>query len=53
MALAEYVFKMDIIINPLIWLIAPLICCLIIVLTGLFGTRKVLTSSPILVLRKT
>ncbi len=53
MALAEYVFKMDIIINPMIWLIAPLVCCLIIVSTGLFGTRKVLASSPMLVLRKT
>ena len=52
MALAEYVFKMDIIINPLIWLIAPLACCLIIVSTGLFGTRKVLASSPMLMLRK-
>jgi putative ABC transport system permease protein len=53
MALAEYVFKMEIIINPLIWLIAPIVCCLIIVSTGLFGTRKVLSSSPMLVLRKT
>jgi len=53
LALAEYVFKMDIIINPLIWLIAPLVCCLIIVATGLFGTRKVLASSPMLVLRNT
>ena len=52
MALAEYVFKMDIIIDPLIWLIAPLACCLIIVSTGLFGTRKVLASSPMLMLRK-
>jgi len=53
MALAEYVFKMEVIINPLLWLIAPLVCCLIIVTTGLFGTRKVLASSPMLVLRKT
>jgi putative ABC transport system permease protein len=52
-ALAEFVFKMDIIINPLIWLIAPFICCLIITSTGLFGTRKVLSSSPMLVLRRT
>jgi putative ABC transport system permease protein len=53
LALAEFVFKIDIVINPLIWLIAPIACCLIIVSTGLFGTRKVLASSPMLVLRKT
>ena len=53
LALAEYVFKMEIVINPLLWLIAPLACCLIIVATGLIGTRKVLSSSPMLVLRKT
>jgi len=53
LALAEYVFKMDIVINPLLWLVAPLVCCLIIVATGLIGTRKVLASSPMLVLRKT
>ena len=53
LALAEYVFKMEIVINPLLWLIAPLACCLIIVATGLIGTRKVLASSPMLILRKT
>lgn len=50
--LAEYVFKIDIAINPLIWIIAPLACCLIIVSTGLYGTRKVLTAPPMTVLRK-
>ena len=50
--LAEYVFKIDIAINPLIWIVAPLACCLIIVSTGLYGTRKVLTTPPMTVLRK-
>lgn len=50
--LAEYVFKIDIAINPLIWIVAPLACCLIIVSTGLYGTRKVLTTPPMNVLRK-
>ncbi len=50
--LAEYVFKIDIAINPLTWIIAPLACCLIIVSTGLYGTRKVLTTPPMTVLRK-
>lgn len=52
LVLAEFVFKIDIVVNPLIWVITPIICCLIIVLTGLFGTRKVLSSSPMTVLRK-
>ena len=50
--LAEYVFKIDIAINPLIWIVAPLACCLIIVSTGLYGTRKVLSTPPMTVLRK-
>jgi putative ABC transport system permease protein len=49
--LAEYVFKIDIAINPLIWIIAPTVSCLIIVSTGLYGTRKVLSTPPMNVLR--
>ncbi|MCZ6803170.1 MAG: FtsX-like permease family protein [Proteobacteria bacterium] len=49
--LAEFVFKIDVAVNPLIWVIAPLTCCIVIVITGLFGTRKVLSSSPMAVLR--
>ena len=52
LALAEYVFKMDITVNPLIWLIAPIICSLIIITTGLLGTRKTLSSSPITILKR-
>jgi putative ABC transport system permease protein len=52
LVLAEFVFKIDIIINPLIWVVAPLACCLIIVSTGLYGTRKVLSTPPMAVLRK-
>ncbi len=52
MALAEYVFKIDIVINPWIWLIGPLASCLIVLGTGLYGTRSVLQASPMLVLRK-
>jgi putative ABC transport system permease protein len=51
LVLAEFVFKIDIAVNPLIWVIAPIACCLIIVITGLLGTRKVLSSSPMLILR--
>jgi len=51
LVLAEFVFKIDVAVNPLIWVIAPLTCCIVIVITGLFGTRKVLSSSPMAVLR--
>jgi len=50
--LAEFVFKIDIAINPFIWIIAPTVCCLIIVITGLSGTREVLRTPPMAVLRK-
>ncbi len=50
--LAEFVFKIDIVVNPLIWIIAPISCCLLIVVTGLFGTREVLSSSPMTIIRK-
>lgn len=50
--LAEFVFNIKAVINPVIWLVAPLSCCLIIVLAGLLGTRKALSSSPMTVLRR-
>jgi putative ABC transport system permease protein len=50
--LAEFVLKLDITINPWVWVIAPLICTIVIVIGGLAGTRKVLRTPPILVLRK-
>lgn len=52
MVLAKFVFKIDIVIDPLLWVVGPVICCLIIVLTGLYGTRQVLLSSPMAVLRR-
>jgi putative ABC transport system permease protein len=51
LVLAEFVFKIDIIINPLIWIVAPAACCLIIVSAGMYGTRKVLSTPPMTVLR--
>jgi putative ABC transport system permease protein len=50
--LAKFVLKIDVSVNPWVWIIAPLICTLIIVIAGLIGTRKALNSPPILVLRK-
>ena len=50
--LAEFVFNIEAVINPVIWLVAPPGCCLIIVLAGLLGTRGALSSSPMTVLRR-
>ena len=50
--LAEYVFRMDVLVNPWVWLITPLSCTLIVVLGGLAGTRKVLSTPPVVALRQ-
>ncbi|MEQ8426281.1 MAG: FtsX-like permease family protein [Gammaproteobacteria bacterium] len=52
MALAEYVFKIDVIVNPWIWVAGPIACSIIVIGTGLYGTRSVLTASPMRVLRR-
>ncbi len=50
--LAEYVFKIDVTVNPWVWLITPLLCTLIIVTAGLLGTRKVLSTPPMVALKQ-
>ena len=50
--LAEQVFRMDFSFNPLVWVVTPLLCTSIIVATGLAGTRKVMSTPPILTLRQ-
>ena len=52
MILAEFVFKMDIVINPWLWIVGPVACILIIVIAGLLGTRRVLSSPPLITLRQ-
>lgn len=52
LALAEFVFRIEITLNPYIWVVAPAGCCLIIVITGLLGTRRVLDTAPMTTLRK-
>ncbi|NKB36581.1 MAG: FtsX-like permease family protein [Gammaproteobacteria bacterium] len=52
MVLAEFVLKIDVSINPWVWLIAPIICTVIILIGGLAGTRSALQTPPMLVLRK-
>jgi len=53
LVLAEFVFNMDITINYLVWVIAPVVCTAVIVVGGLAGTRHVLYTPPIVVLRQT
>lgn len=50
--LADMVFKMEVVINPWVWIIAPLLCTVIIILGGLAGTRRVLYTPPMVALRK-
>ncbi len=50
--LAKYVFKMDIVVNYLVWLIAPLSCTAIITIAGLAGTWRVLSTPPVIALRQ-
>lgn len=52
MLLAEYVFHIDIAVNPWVWLITPLLSTLVVVVGGLAGTRKVLSTPPMLALRQ-
>ncbi len=51
--LAEYVFKMDVLINPWVWLVTPVLCTLVTVIGGLAGTHKVLSTPPVVALRQT
>ena len=52
MLLAEYVFHIDIAVNPWVWLVTPLLSTLVVVVGGLAGTRKVLSTPPMLALRQ-
>lgn len=50
--IADLIFKMEIAVNPWVWLVAPLISVVVIVAGGLAGTRRVLNTPPMIVLRK-
>ena len=50
--LAKYVFKMDIVINYMVWVIAPLTCTVVIAAAGLAGTWRVLSTPPVVALRQ-
>lgn len=48
--LASLIFKMDIVVNPRVWLIAPLVCTVVVTVCGLAGTRRALLTPPMTVL---
>ncbi len=50
--LAAYVFRMDFSFSPLVWLVTPLLCTAITIGAGLAGTRKALSTPPMLTLRQ-
>lgn len=50
--LAHFVFRMDITVHPYLWIIAPLVCTMLIVVTGFLGTRRVLHTPPMESLRQ-
>jgi putative ABC transport system permease protein len=53
MMLARFVFNLDISVNSLVWIIAPLICILVTVTGGLAGTWHALYTPPVVALRQT
>lgn len=50
--LARFVFQIDVLINPWVWVVGPLVCVVVIVGGGLAGTRRVLHTPPMVVLRR-
>ncbi len=50
--LAKFVFNMDIVVDYRLWLVAPVVCALIITVTGLAGTRRVLYTPPMQALKE-
>ncbi len=49
--LARFVFELPFTLNLLLWLWGPLSCTLVVVVTGIAGTRHVLDVPPMVVLR--
>ncbi|NNE38714.1 MAG: FtsX-like permease family protein [Gammaproteobacteria bacterium] len=50
--LARFVFNMDIIVDYRLWLVAPVVCAIIIIVAGLAGTRRVLYTPPMQALKE-
>jgi putative ABC transport system permease protein len=52
MLLAKFVFHIDVVINPWVWLMGPGICVTLLLIAGLIGTRRALATPPALTLRQ-
>lgn len=52
LVLAEFVFRIDVSINPWIWLVGPAACLGLILAGGYVGTRRALAVAPIDVLQR-
>lgn len=50
--LGQFVLDMDTSFNLVVWLIAPLLCAIIIAMTGMLYTRSVFAAPPLLTLRQ-
>jgi putative ABC transport system permease protein len=51
--LSEFVFHIDFIINPWLWLSGPVVCVTLVLIAGFIGTRQALATPPALTLRQT
>lgn len=49
--LARFVFELQFELNPLLWLVGPLSCTLVVLATGIAGTHQVLDVPPMVALR--
>jgi putative ABC transport system permease protein len=50
--LAEFVFELDVIPDPLLWVFGPATCVAVVLIGGLLGTRRVVSAPPIRALRE-
>lgn len=50
--LAEFVFELDVVPDPRLWLFGPAACIAVTVAGGLLGTRRVVSTPPIAALRE-
>lgn len=52
LVLANFVFELDVIPNPLLWVLGPAACVAVVVIGGLAGMRRIVSIPPIHALRE-
>ncbi len=50
--LASQVFNLDYVVSPILWVVGPVLGCIIVGATGTWATRKAVNEPPIVVLRE-